>query len=119
MPAIVCGHCDVRPLTLATHDRGRLVAERDKLSLYHAMIVAAALEAGCDMLLSEDMQDGFVVDGRLTVVNPCGGCGPADRAPARNVIRGPREGGNAEPAEEGETGAPAGGSRTGGSSHIM
>lgn len=34
------------------------------------MIVAAALEAGCDALCSEDMHDGLIVDGRLTVVNP-------------------------------------------------
>ena len=33
------------------------------------MIVAAALEAGCDTLYSEDMHHGLVVDGRLSVVN--------------------------------------------------
>jgi len=33
------------------------------------LIVTAAAEAGCTMLLSEDMQDGFVTRG-LTVANP-------------------------------------------------
>lgn len=34
------------------------------------MILAAALEADCDRLLSEYMQDGLRVEGRLTIVNP-------------------------------------------------
>lgn len=34
------------------------------------MIVAAALEAGCPTLWSEDMQDGLQVDGRLRIRNP-------------------------------------------------
>ena len=34
------------------------------------MIVAASLDAGCDTLWSEDMQDGLVIQGRLTVRNP-------------------------------------------------
>ena len=33
------------------------------------MIAAAALDSGCDTLWSEDMHDGLVIDGRLTVVN--------------------------------------------------
>ena len=33
-------------------------------------MIAAALRAGCDALLSEDSQHGTVIDGRLRVVNP-------------------------------------------------
>lgn len=40
-----------------------------KLQFWDALIVTAAAEAECSMLLSEDMQDGFVVRG-LTIVNP-------------------------------------------------
>jgi predicted nucleic acid-binding protein len=32
--------------------------------------VAAALEAGCTRLYSEDMQHGQTIEGRLLVVNP-------------------------------------------------
>jgi predicted nucleic acid-binding protein len=32
--------------------------------------VAAALDAGCVTLYSEDMQHGQVIDGRLTLINP-------------------------------------------------
>jgi predicted nucleic acid-binding protein len=39
------------------------------LSVYDALIVASALEAGCDRLYSEDLQHGRVF-GALTVRNP-------------------------------------------------
>ena len=39
------------------------------LQFWDALIVTAAAEAGCTMLLSEDMQDGFIVRG-LTIINP-------------------------------------------------
>ncbi|MFN8616907.1 MAG: PIN domain-containing protein [Dehalococcoidia bacterium] len=39
------------------------------IPFYDSLIVAAALEAGCDRLLSEDFQDGQRIEG-LTVVNP-------------------------------------------------
>jgi predicted nucleic acid-binding protein len=60
----------VEPVTQATHETGLRVSERYALSIYDAMIVAAALMAGCDVLLSEDMQDGLVIDDRLRIVNP-------------------------------------------------
>lgn len=40
-----------------------------KLQFWDALIVTASVDAGCTMLLSEDMQHGFVVRG-LTIVNP-------------------------------------------------
>ena len=40
-----------------------------KLQFWDALILTAAADAGCTLLLSEDMQDGFVTRG-LTVVNP-------------------------------------------------
>jgi predicted nucleic acid-binding protein len=40
------------------------------LSIYDSMIVAAALEADCDVLWSEDMQHGMIFAGRLRVANP-------------------------------------------------
>ena len=39
-------------------------------SHYDSQIIAAALEAGCTILYSEDMQHGQLIDGRLTIVNP-------------------------------------------------
>ena len=62
--------CPVEDLTLRTHELGRALAERYGLSVYDAMIVAAALLAGCATLWSEDMQDGLLVEGQLRIVNP-------------------------------------------------
>lgn len=39
-------------------------------SYWDSMIVAAALDAGCVTLYSEDMQHGLQVEGQLTIVNP-------------------------------------------------
>ena len=64
------GLLPVRPLTIDVHETGVRLAERYGLSIYDAMIAASALHADCDTLLSEDMQHGSVLDGRLRVVNP-------------------------------------------------
>ena len=57
------------PLTFVTHQAARNLARDHGLSFYDALIATAALEAGCDTLLSEDMQDGRVIPG-LRIVNP-------------------------------------------------
>lgn len=62
--------CAVEPLTIETHERGRRVAERYGLSVYDAMIVAAALIAKCDTLYSEDMHNSLLIDDQLRICNP-------------------------------------------------
>lgn len=49
---------------------GRLVAERYGLKVYDAMIVAAAILTGCEILYSEDMQNGLLIDHQLCICNP-------------------------------------------------
>jgi len=61
---------DVVPLTVEVHANGLRLAERYKLSVYDSMILAAAIQSGCDEVLSEDMHDGLRVDGKLTIRNP-------------------------------------------------
>lgn len=61
---------DVRPLTVATHQRGLALVKRYQLNVYDAMIAAAALEAGCSTLASEDFSDGQRFESRLTIRNP-------------------------------------------------
>ncbi len=46
------------------------VRARLGFSIWDCQIVAAALQAGCTVLLSEDLQHGQLVDGRLRVLNP-------------------------------------------------
>ena len=69
----VRGVCNVSPLTLDTHELGLEIAERYGFSIYDALIVAAALLAGCDTLYSEDMQNNRRIDGKLTIKNPFAG----------------------------------------------
>ena len=62
--------CLTEPLTLETHSTGVYIAERYGFSVYDSMIVAAALIAGCQVLYSEDMQDGQRIDDQLQISNP-------------------------------------------------
>jgi predicted nucleic acid-binding protein len=40
------------------------------LQPFDSKIIASALEADCNILYSEDMQHGLVIDDRLTIINP-------------------------------------------------
>ena len=62
--------CEVVPVDQGTVRRAMTIADRYQLSHWDALIVAAALEAGCDILYTEDMQDEQVFDGRVRVKNP-------------------------------------------------
>ena len=61
---------DIVPVDLRTHEEACRLAQRYKLAFYDAAVVASALLADCDTLWSEDMHDGLVIDGRLTIRNP-------------------------------------------------
>lgn len=43
---------------------------RYSLQGYDAKIVANALDAGCSILYSENMQNGLVINNHLTIINP-------------------------------------------------
>jgi predicted nucleic acid-binding protein len=62
--------CQTLAVTVDTHDRGLDIAERFGFSLYDSMIVSSALESGCTVLYSEDMQHGQKIDAQLVVLNP-------------------------------------------------
>jgi predicted nucleic acid-binding protein len=66
----VHGLLAVHPVTLEAHEAGLRIAERYGFSVYDAMIVASAIEVGCDILWSEDMQGGMVLEEGLRIVNP-------------------------------------------------
>lgn len=68
--SLIRRRCSVRPLTLQVHEQALKLAPRHGLSWYDALVVSAALEAGCPELLSEDLHDGLLVDGTLRIRNP-------------------------------------------------
>jgi predicted nucleic acid-binding protein len=39
------------------------------ISYYDALMVVAAIEANCKYLISEDMQDGLIIEKKLQIVN--------------------------------------------------
>jgi len=57
--------CEVVPLTEEVHALGLTIAARHRLAVYDAMIWAAAMLAGCEVIYSEDMQDGLRIDGTV------------------------------------------------------
>ena len=57
-------------LTLATHEEALRLSALHNFRIYDALIIAAALEAECTTLHSEDLQSGQILDGRLTIRNP-------------------------------------------------
>jgi predicted nucleic acid-binding protein len=68
--SMIRGVLRIDAITIEIHESGLALAERYRLSIYDAMIVASALSAGCDTLWSEDMQDGMLIGGTLRIVNP-------------------------------------------------
>ena len=54
--------CIVKPLDIETHELGLDMAERLRFSIYDALIVAAAVRAGCAILYTEDLQQGQVIE---------------------------------------------------------
>lgn len=60
----------VSSVTEQIHLTGLALRTRYNFSVYDAIIVAAALDSGCGTLMSEDMQNGLKVDGRLEIRDP-------------------------------------------------
>jgi predicted nucleic acid-binding protein len=62
-------HLRVQDLTVETHARAVTLARRHRLAIYDATILAAAEQAGCTTVLTEDMHNGHRI-GDLTIRNP-------------------------------------------------
>jgi predicted nucleic acid-binding protein len=62
------------PLTLETHRRAVEICSRYGFTIYDGLILASAVEAGCAMLYTEDLQHGQVVES-VRIENPFLGTG--------------------------------------------
>jgi predicted nucleic acid-binding protein len=58
------------PITVETHESSLKIAQKYGCNIYDALVIAAALQAGCATLYSEDLQDGQIIEHKLTVRNP-------------------------------------------------
>ena len=57
-------------ITGATITKAMDMSSQLKFPYWDSLIVASALETGCDILFTEDLQHGQVIENRLTVRNP-------------------------------------------------
>jgi len=55
---------------LQTQLKGIEIKGKYQLQFYDSMILATALENGCNILISEDMQHNQVIENKLTIINP-------------------------------------------------
>jgi predicted nucleic acid-binding protein len=62
--------CNVVAIDARVVAKAMEIEREARIAYWDALIVAAALLAGCDTLYSEDFQHGYVFENRLTVVNP-------------------------------------------------
>lgn len=57
------------PLTIETHEAAVEISQRYGFHIYDSLILAAAIQAGCTTVYTEDMQHGQTI-GKLTIENP-------------------------------------------------
>jgi predicted nucleic acid-binding protein len=57
-------------LTMNTIRKSWKIKLRYHFSIYDSLIVASALEAGCTILYSEDLQHNQFIENKVRVVNP-------------------------------------------------
>jgi len=70
LAGILMRRCEVIDLTIDMVRTAIALGERYGISHWDALIVSAALAAGCEVLYSEDLQADQVFEARLTVRNP-------------------------------------------------
>lgn len=66
----LCAVLTVEPLTIDDTRTALWICQQHRFQFFDALILASALRLGCQAVVSEDMQHGFVLDNRLAVVNP-------------------------------------------------
>ena len=62
-------HCEVSIITYETVQKALDVKEKYAYSYYDSLILAAAIISDCDFVLSEDLHDGQIIDGKIEIVN--------------------------------------------------
>lgn len=60
----------IKPILDESNREAMRIAARYKISFYDAVMIAVALANGATTLYSEDMHDGLLIDGKLTIINP-------------------------------------------------
>ena len=62
--------CLFHGVNFETLQKAKKLIDKYDFQIFDSLIVASALESNCDILYSEDMQNGLVVEKQLVIVNP-------------------------------------------------
>jgi predicted nucleic acid-binding protein len=62
--------CPVAKVTSATLVIAAELIKKYQFQIFDAVIVASGIESGCNVLYSEDMHHGLIVNKTLTIINP-------------------------------------------------
>ena len=65
----ICSYCDLVYVDEDTINKALELCSRYNYSYYDSLMLASALEYGCDYLLSEDLSDGQIIEGSLAIKN--------------------------------------------------
>jgi len=65
--------CEVANVSQSIIFNALNINEKYGYSFYDCLIIAAALDSECNVLYTEDMQNGQVINGKLKIVNPFNG----------------------------------------------
>jgi len=60
----------VKNISTTTIEKAFIISEKYNYSYWDSLIIATALENGCDILYTEDLTDGQIIEKKLKVVNP-------------------------------------------------
>jgi predicted nucleic acid-binding protein len=62
--------CIIQSVSISTLKLAQYIINRYDLQIFDSIVIASALEAGCEILYSEDMQNGLLIEGKLKIINP-------------------------------------------------
>ena len=65
----ICSACEVNLIDDDTIKKALYINEKYKYSYYDCLMLASAIENGCQKIFTEDMHDGQLVENTLTIVN--------------------------------------------------
>lgn len=66
----IVNNFEVLPVSIAAWYKSFELRSRYSLSYWDSIMVSSALEKACSFLVTEDLQDGLVIDKKLCIYNP-------------------------------------------------
>jgi predicted nucleic acid-binding protein len=67
---LIRSEIEVVPITSTDFGIAHELVNKHDFSYFDALVIATALSANCQTLYSEDLQNGRVIDKKLTIINP-------------------------------------------------